>query len=222
MYAPLALKSVYGKRVSSSMHRLTFSQSTRPNSQSHNNWDTAFQWDTVKTTQTRGFRGCYRWRSGWRCGFTRVWDHCAGSTPSTETKSWTHICWFFVFQRIHKPGHAGHGDAIQPNNVDIHRGSTACGRSSDGYFPTVVLQPVFPRGLTTVVATCGICSRWFVGKGACAAPLKQITFPAYGQTGIVSPLNSHNRQGCTWGCGVFAHVFIRSSETSIGKQHFKA
>lgn len=182
MYAPLALKSVYGKQVSSSRHRLTYSQSTRPDSQSHDNWDT--QGDTVKTTQTRGFRGCHRWRCGWRCGFTRDRDHCPGSMASTKTKLWTHLFWVLIFERIHRPGHTGHSDAIQPHNVNTYRGPTAGRRDPDGFPATVVRPPVFPGGLTTPIATYGVCSCscWFVRQRACAAPLTRITFPTHGRT----------------------------------------
>jgi hypothetical protein len=39
---------------------------------------------------------------------------------------------------------------------------------------------------------------------------------------IGPPFDSHDRQGCTCRCGGFAHISIRSSGTSIGKQLFKA
>jgi hypothetical protein len=38
MYAPLALKSVYGSKLVLLRNQLNFSQSTRPFSQSYNNW----------------------------------------------------------------------------------------------------------------------------------------------------------------------------------------
>ncbi len=77
---------------------------------------------------------------------------------------------------------------------------------------------VFPGRLTAPIATCGVFPCWFVEQGACAAPLKRITFPTHGQTAIQSPFNCQPWQGCG-GCG---HIFIRSSETSIRKQLFGA
>ncbi|KAH9055600.1 hypothetical protein EDB87DRAFT_1567201 [Lactarius vividus] len=66
----------------------------------------------------------------------------------------------FIFPRIYKRWHAGHGDAIhrlgQPNRVGTYRGGTAGHRSSDRPTATVGPPPAFLRVLTAPVTTCGV------------------------------------------------------------------
>ncbi|KAI9440488.1 hypothetical protein H4582DRAFT_2055855 [Lactarius indigo] len=120
----------------------------------------------------------------------------------TETESYTHVCWVFIFERSYRPGHAGHNVAIH-NRTSTYRASTT-GRGTGPL-------PVFPGGLIAPVAMCGVFPCWFVGQGACAAPFKWITFPTRGRTVIQSPFNCHHWQE-------YGHIFIRSSGTSIRKQ----
>ena len=85
MYAPLALKSVYGKRLFFGGFVLlkNFSQSTHQlnNSKSHDDSD----WGVIKIkiTHRHSCWGCHRWC----CGFTRDRDHFPSSKASAETTS---------------------------------------------------------------------------------------------------------------------------------------